>query len=222
VQSRPEDRLALIRRYYEAYDRGDRSLMESVLHAQFTFSSPNGDDNIERAVYFARCWPNHEAITHFTLLDVCADRDHALIRYHASTVEGNGFGNVEHFAFEGDLISHVSCYFGPPLPEQDDNRIGVGDRSRLDGSDAQQGVARNCITCYEWIAHDPRVGPRRRGRPLLDVDPSLRALLGAVEAREQPTDRVGIEILGNELRLGSAKLEQTLKEGDHHGGEVLR
>ena len=53
MESGPEDRLALIRRYYEAYDNSDRSLMESGLHAQFTFSSPNDDDNIDQALYFA-------------------------------------------------------------------------------------------------------------------------------------------------------------------------
>jgi hypothetical protein len=125
VQSGPEDRLALVRRYYEAYDNSDRSLMESVLHAQFTFSSPNDDDNIGQAVYFARCWPNHSAIRHFNLLDVCADSDHALVRYHAITLEGPGFSNVEHVEFADDLISHVDCYFGPPLPEQTTSNWGA-------------------------------------------------------------------------------------------------
>jgi hypothetical protein len=125
VQSGPEDRLALIRRYYEAYDISDRSLMESALHAQFTFSSPNDDDNIDQASYFARCWPNHQAISHFALLDICADGDHALIRYHANTSEGAGFSNVEHFEFRDDLISHVDCYFGPPLPEQTTSNWGA-------------------------------------------------------------------------------------------------
>lgn len=118
MQSGPEDRLALIRHYYQAYDTSDRSLIESALHPEFTFSSPNDDDNIDQALYFARCWPNHEAINRFELLDVCADVDRALVRYHASTVEGAGFRNVEHFEFTDGLISHVSCYFGPPVPDQ--------------------------------------------------------------------------------------------------------
>ena len=118
MQSGPEDRVALIRRYYEAYDNSDRSLIESTLHAQFTFSSPNDDDNIDQAAYFARCWPNHEAIRHFELLDICSDDDHALVRYHGSTFGGGRFSNVEYFAFSDGLISHVDCYFGPPMPGQ--------------------------------------------------------------------------------------------------------
>jgi hypothetical protein len=125
MKTGPEDRLALIRRYYEAYDNSDRSMIESTLHAQFTFSSPNDDDNIDQAVYFARCWPNHEAITHFTLLDVCADNDFALVRYHASTLDGAGFSNVERFEFREDLIAHVDCYFGPPVPGQTTSNWGA-------------------------------------------------------------------------------------------------
>lgn len=94
MQTGPEDRLALIRCYYEAYDDGDRSLIESVLHAEFTFSSPN-DDDIDQATCFARCWPNHETIRQFNLLDLCADGGYGLVRYHASTLDGSGFSNVE-------------------------------------------------------------------------------------------------------------------------------
>ena len=71
MQSGPEDRVALIRRYYEAYDDSDRSLIESALHTQFTFSSPNDDDNIDQAEYFTRCWPNHEAIDTSTSRRLC-------------------------------------------------------------------------------------------------------------------------------------------------------
>jgi SnoaL-like domain len=125
VNTGPEDRLALIRRYYEAYDNSDRSLIESALHARFSFSSPNDDDNIDQAAYFARCWPNHEAIRRFTLLDVCADGDSALVRYHASTLDGAGFSNVERFEFREDLIAHVDCYFGPPVPGQTTSNWGA-------------------------------------------------------------------------------------------------
>jgi hypothetical protein len=40
MQSGPEDLLALIRRYYQAYENDDRSAIEPLLHPQFTFSSP--------------------------------------------------------------------------------------------------------------------------------------------------------------------------------------
>jgi len=116
MQSGPEDCLALIRCYYRAYENDDRSAIEPLLHPEFTFSSPD-DDRIDRTAYFDRCWPNHEQIAWFTLVDACADARDALIRYRASEVSGPGFANVEHFEFTDGLISHVDVYFGPPLTE---------------------------------------------------------------------------------------------------------
>lgn len=114
MQSGPDGRLALVRSYYQAYENDDRPAIEQILHPDFTFTSPD-DDKIDRAAYFERCWPPHERITTFTLLDVCADAHDALIRYRAAEVTGPGFANVEHFEFTGDLISHVDVYYGRSL-----------------------------------------------------------------------------------------------------------
>jgi hypothetical protein len=114
VQSGPDDRMALIRRYYQAYEDDDRPAIEQLLHPDFTFTSPN-DDRIDRTTYFERCWPPHERIEFFALLDVCADDKAALVRYRAGEYDGPGFANVEHFEFTGDQISHVEVYFGREL-----------------------------------------------------------------------------------------------------------
>jgi hypothetical protein len=80
VQSGPDDRLALIRRYYQAYENDDRSTIEQLLHPGFNFTSPSPDDDrIDRTTYFERCWPPHKGIKSFALLDVCADDNGALV-----------------------------------------------------------------------------------------------------------------------------------------------
>jgi ketosteroid isomerase-like protein len=114
VQTGPDDRMALIRRYYQAYEDDDRPAIEALLHPDFTFTSPN-DDGIDRITYFERCWPPHERIEFFALLDVCADDKGALVRYRAGEYDGPGFASVEHFEFTGDQISHVEVYFGREL-----------------------------------------------------------------------------------------------------------
>ena len=116
MESGPDDRLALIRRYYQAYENDDRPAIERLLHPGFTFTSPSpGDDRIDRAEYFERCWPPHETIKSFTLLDVCADEDGALVRYRAGEFAGPGFANVERFEFRDGQIAHVEVYFGREL-----------------------------------------------------------------------------------------------------------
>jgi ketosteroid isomerase-like protein len=118
VQSGPIDRLALVRRYYQAYEDDDRPVIEQLLHPGFTFTSPSPDDDgIDRATYFERCWPPHESIKSFALLDVCADDSGALIRYRAAEFAGAGFANVERFEFRDDQIVHVEVYFGREFGE---------------------------------------------------------------------------------------------------------
>ncbi len=114
MRSGPESRLALIQRYYHAYEEDDQQAIEAVLHRDFTFTSPN-DDRIDRATYLECCWPGHERIQEFNLLDVCADHDRALIRYHAAVSGEPDFQCVEHFEFADDLVSHVEVYFGRDL-----------------------------------------------------------------------------------------------------------
>jgi hypothetical protein len=114
MQSGPEERLALIRRYYEAYENDDRQAIDGLLHTSFTFSSPL-DDRIDRSTYFDRCWANHERIESFALLDIYADSGSALIRYRAHEYDGPGFANVEQFEFTDDLVSHIEVYFGREL-----------------------------------------------------------------------------------------------------------
>ena len=114
MESGPDDRLALVRRYYQAYENNDRAAIERLLHPDFTFTSPD-DDRIDLATYFEKCWPPHERIESFTLLDVCADAQGALIRYRAAEFGGPGLASVEHFEFGGDRISHIDVYFGREL-----------------------------------------------------------------------------------------------------------
>jgi ketosteroid isomerase-like protein len=116
VQAGPGDRLALIRSYYQAYENDDQPAIEQLLQPDFTFTSPSpADDRIDRAEYFERCWPPHERIESFTLLDICADDQGAMVRYRARESDGPGFANVERFEFTGDRISHVEVYFGREL-----------------------------------------------------------------------------------------------------------
>ena len=114
MQTGPDHRVALIRRYYQAYENDDQAAIERLLHPGFTFTSPD-DDRIDRVTYLERCWPPHEHIKSFALLDVAADDQGALVRYRASESTGPGFANVERFEFSDDQVVHVEVYFGREL-----------------------------------------------------------------------------------------------------------
>ena len=111
----------LIRSYYRAYETSDRPLVETLLSGDFTFTSPR-DDHIDRASFFAKCWPFHEQLRTFHLLQLGIDGDHALVRYQAQKIDGDGFCNVEHLELDQDRrpIRHIDVYFGA-LPGSDED-----------------------------------------------------------------------------------------------------
>jgi ketosteroid isomerase-like protein len=106
----PQDRIDLVRRYYASYEKDDRDALDAAVTPSFTFTSPL-DDRIDRDAFFARCWPMHERITSFTLLDVCADESHALVRYLGAMNDGSEFSNAEHLEFVDDAIEHIDVFF---------------------------------------------------------------------------------------------------------------
>jgi len=111
--------IELARRYYEAYETGDRSLIEDILADGSTFTSPF-DDHIERDEYFARCWPNHVSHRKFHFEAMMEDGDVVLVAYRLEMHFPNavhpdaGFRNVERMIFEKSRLKSVEVFFGDP------------------------------------------------------------------------------------------------------------
>ena len=106
----------LVRGCYAAYETKDRAALEPLLSDDFTFSSPV-DDHIDRATYFARCWPNSEHLDSFEIEKLLVDGDEATVRYLATTTDGGKFRNTETFTIRGGKITHVDVYFGSDTDE---------------------------------------------------------------------------------------------------------
>lgn len=101
----------LVRRYFSAYETQDRKVLEDLLDERFTFSSPL-DDRINRAAYFARCWPNSRTLRRFTVEKIFDQGDEAFIRYEAESSTGKKFRNTEWLRFQGGKLVEVQVYFG--------------------------------------------------------------------------------------------------------------
>jgi ketosteroid isomerase-like protein len=100
-----------IRRYYDAYVRKDRAAIESLLSDDFTFSSPR-DDEIDRAAYMARCWPNSRDIKAFHIQKLFRQGDEAFVMYDLEPFRGDRFRNVEYFTRRAGRIGSVRVFFG--------------------------------------------------------------------------------------------------------------
>jgi ketosteroid isomerase-like protein len=104
-------RLRATRRLYEAFAAGDRAAAEALLADDLTFSSPP-DPRLDRAGYFARCWPhagNGEAFDFTRLIEA---GDAVVVTYEATRPDGTRYRNTEVLTFAGERIRRVEVYFG--------------------------------------------------------------------------------------------------------------
>jgi ketosteroid isomerase-like protein len=101
----------VVRAYFSAYESENRELAESLLADSFTFTSPN-DDGIDKATYFERCWPNHDASRDQHIESIVVDGQQAFVTYQCATKGGKSFRNTEFLTFSGDRIASVNVYFG--------------------------------------------------------------------------------------------------------------
>jgi ketosteroid isomerase-like protein len=109
------DRLTLARSMYAAYVSGDRRAVEEMLSDDFTFYSP-ADVGIDRATYFARCWPNSETAGDFQFIRLVEIGAEVLVTYEATRTDGSRFRNTELLTFDGDKLTRAEVYFGWNLP----------------------------------------------------------------------------------------------------------
>ncbi len=109
------DATALVRASYEAYVRKDREALEALIDEDFHFSSPL-DNRIDRATYFARCWPNSEGISGFQFIHL-VELGHIVIVTYEGTRQGGGrFRNTEVVTTRDGRITEVEVYFGWSIP----------------------------------------------------------------------------------------------------------
>jgi len=104
----------IIRKSFHAYLTQDRALIESVIGDPFSFSSPL-DDHIDRATYFARCWPNSDKFRAITVEKIFAEGDEAFVQYVGETTDGKRFRNVERHRVANGKLVEVDVYFGRTL-----------------------------------------------------------------------------------------------------------
>ena len=96
---------------FEAFRDRHRADAEALLAPEFRFTSPY-DDGIDRAAFFARCWPNGDRISGFEIERITADNDGAFITYFCTVKEGTSFRNTEYLTVRNEQITSTTVYFG--------------------------------------------------------------------------------------------------------------
>lgn len=104
----------LARACLQAYVDKDRQAAEGLIAADFHFTSPI-DNALDRATYFARCWPNSAAMNAVKVVHSVDDGERAFIVYEVGMGKKRVRNCELHAARNGKLVS-VEVYFGWDLP----------------------------------------------------------------------------------------------------------
>jgi ketosteroid isomerase-like protein len=111
------DPVAIARASYEAYASKDRAQIEALIADDFHFTSPL-DNRIDRATYFARCWPNSETSESFDFINLVADGDRVFVTYEGRSKQGHSSRNTEIVTVREGKITDVEVYFGWSIPHE--------------------------------------------------------------------------------------------------------
>jgi ketosteroid isomerase-like protein len=110
-------RVAIACACYEAYVARDRTAIEALLAENFHFTSPI-DNRLDRATYFARCWPNSKRIEGFDFIHLVSEGDKLFVTYEGRNTDGHRFRNTEIITVRGNQIVEVEVYFGWSIPHE--------------------------------------------------------------------------------------------------------
>lgn len=70
----------IIRAIFAAYLANDRARVDDALADDFHFTSPH-DDNIDKPIYFERCWNNTDWIARHELERILVEGEEAFVTY---------------------------------------------------------------------------------------------------------------------------------------------
>jgi ketosteroid isomerase-like protein len=115
--SKADNNLAIARAAYQAYVSKDRAAIEALISPDFHFTSPV-DNRIDRATYFARCWPNSETLSGFDFINLVADGERVFVTYEGRHADGRSFRNTEIVTVRESQIVDVEVYFGWSIPHK--------------------------------------------------------------------------------------------------------
>jgi hypothetical protein len=107
----PNTTASIARAMFEAFRDRRRTDAEALLADDFRFISPY-DNSIDRAEFFARCWPNGDRISDFRIERIAADDDGAFVTYCRTAADGTSFRNTEYLTVRAGRITSANVYFG--------------------------------------------------------------------------------------------------------------
>ena len=111
------DPIAIAKQVYEAYVTKNRAAIEALIADDFHFTSPR-DNRLDRATYFARCWPNSLTTARFTFIHLVRDGERVFVTYDLNTKDDGAFRNTEILTIRNGKLVEAEVFFGWMIPHE--------------------------------------------------------------------------------------------------------
>ncbi|GAA1243631.1 hypothetical protein GCM10009665_38090 [Kitasatospora nipponensis] len=109
---RSRSNVEVVRACMASYLAQDRAAAERLIAPDFTFTSPQ-DDRIDRAAFFARCFPTAGRLREQRIVDaVPAAGQGVLLVYEYELAAGGRYRNVELSTVRDGRITETQVFFG--------------------------------------------------------------------------------------------------------------
>lgn len=111
AQSQNEEKL--IRNFFAGFEKKDWNMVAGQLAADFTFTSPNGDDHLTLAQYKKKCWATgSKFFGHIEFPKIVVEGNTAFAMYDITTSDNKMVHNVEYYTFGNGKIKSIETFFG--------------------------------------------------------------------------------------------------------------
>jgi len=101
-----------VRAMFDAYRAQDLAAAEALVAEDFVFTSPR-DDRIDRAAYFARCFPTAERFARQEILQaVPGEGEDVFVLYEYDLADGGTYRNAEVLTVRDGRVVETQVFFG--------------------------------------------------------------------------------------------------------------
>jgi ketosteroid isomerase-like protein len=102
----------VVRAAFDAYRAQDHAAAEALIAEEFAFTSPQ-DDHLDKATFFARCFPTADRFRTQVVLElVPAGANGVFLLYEYELRDGQRFRNAEFSRVEGGRLTETQVFFG--------------------------------------------------------------------------------------------------------------
>jgi len=113
VYAKSQSAEKIIKSYFSGYEKKDWNIVASQLSADFTFTSPNGDDHLSLTQYKEKCWASGiQFFKNIEFLKIVVDGNTAFAMYNIGTTDNKVFHNIEYYTFSNSKIKSIETFFG--------------------------------------------------------------------------------------------------------------